>query len=236
VTLSQVDSSFQIATGVIIAWVHTIYEQFGLLAGKSAPNEFIQLVIYKAMTFSADIDKIDTVRAYHSGPVCSFSRMISSLLIPTSQDYFVEVDIVMDALTPLWKAHDISQQLQDKLEDLPNVERAFVHVDHETTHAPVCLSILAFADDSHDGDSGTSQDSVICSCILHVLQIFYLLFCSAGLVNGYLISDSDLTSSRHAVEITDLVILSYFNSKLVVKAGTLHRQRGQHWTLVVTSP
>jgi divalent metal cation (Fe/Co/Zn/Cd) transporter len=108
-----------IATGVIIAWVHTIYEQFGLLAGKSAPNEFIQLVIYKAMTFSADIDKIDTVRAYHSGP-----------------DYFVEVDIVMDALTPLWKAHDISQQLQDKLEDLPNVERAFVHVDHETTHAP----------------------------------------------------------------------------------------------------
>ncbi|KAI9570122.1 CDF manganese transporter [Boletus coccyginus] len=110
---------FLIATGVIIAWVHTIYEQFGLLAGKSAPNDFIQLVIYKAMTFSADIDKVDTVRAYHSGP-----------------DYFVEVDIVMDALTPLWKAHDISQQLQDKLEELPNVERAFVHVDHETTHAP----------------------------------------------------------------------------------------------------
>ncbi|KAG8219383.1 CDF manganese transporter [Butyriboletus roseoflavus] len=108
-----------IAAGVIIAWVHTIYKEFCLLAGKSAPNEFIQLVIYKAMTFSADIDKIDTVRAYHSGP-----------------DYFVEVDIVMDASTPLWKAHDVSQQLQDKLEELPNVERAFVHVDHETTHAP----------------------------------------------------------------------------------------------------
>ncbi|KAG9313935.1 hypothetical protein JVU11DRAFT_4709 [Chiua virens] len=109
-----------IATGVIIAWGRTIYQQFGLLAGKSAPHEFIQLVIYKAMTFSADIDKIDTVRAYHSGP-----------------DYFVEVDIVMDASTPLWKAHDVSQQLQDKLEELPNVERAFVHVDHETTHTPV---------------------------------------------------------------------------------------------------
>jgi divalent metal cation (Fe/Co/Zn/Cd) transporter len=108
-----------IATGVIIAWVRTIYVQFGLLAGKSAPNEFIQLVTYKAMTFSKEIDKIDTIRAYHSGP-----------------DYFVEVDIVMDASTPLWKAHDISQQLQDKLEFLPNVERAFVHVDHETTHPP----------------------------------------------------------------------------------------------------
>lgn len=43
----------------------------------------------------------------------------------------------MDANTPLWKAHDISQQLQDKIEVLPNVNRAFVHVDHETTHMPV---------------------------------------------------------------------------------------------------
>jgi hypothetical protein len=43
----------------------------------------------------------------------------------------------MDASTPLWKAHDISQQLQDKIEVLPNVGRAFVHVDHETTHIPV---------------------------------------------------------------------------------------------------
>jgi len=58
-------SYLQIASGVIVAWVHTIYEQFGLLAGKSAPHEFLQLVIYKAMTFSEHIDKIDTVRAYH---------------------------------------------------------------------------------------------------------------------------------------------------------------------------
>jgi len=49
----------------------------------------------------------------------------------------VEVDIVMDGNTSLWKAHDISQQLQDKIEDLPNLERAFVHVDHEWTHPPV---------------------------------------------------------------------------------------------------
>ncbi|KAH7886246.1 hypothetical protein F5I97DRAFT_2074052 [Phlebopus sp. FC_14] len=117
-----------IAAGVIVAWIKTIYEQFGLLAGKSAPHEFIQLVIYKAMTFSKEISKIDTVRAYHSGP-----------------DYFVEVDIVMDANTPLWKAHDVSQQLQDKLEVLPNVERAFVHVDHETTHTPMYTAGLIVA-------------------------------------------------------------------------------------------
>ncbi|KAH8991956.1 CDF-like metal transporter [Lactarius akahatsu] len=106
----------QIALGVIVAWTRTVYTQFELLAGKSAPHDFIQLIIYKAMTFSDEIERIDTVRAYH--------------------DYFVEVDVVMDANTPLWKAHDISQQLQDKIEILPNVGRAFVHVDHETTHTP----------------------------------------------------------------------------------------------------
>ncbi|KAI0800581.1 CDF-like metal transporter [Fomes fomentarius] len=108
-----------IAFGVIVSWTRTMYHQFELLAGKSAPHEFVQLLIYKAVTFSDEIDKIDTVRAYHSGP-----------------DYYVEIDVVMDADTPLWKAHDLAQTLQDKIEVLPNVGRAFVHVDHETTHHP----------------------------------------------------------------------------------------------------
>jgi hypothetical protein len=47
------------------AWTRTIYTQFGLLAGKSAPHDFLQLIIYKAMTFSDEIEKVDTVRAYH---------------------------------------------------------------------------------------------------------------------------------------------------------------------------
>ncbi|KAI0094400.1 CDF-like metal transporter [Irpex rosettiformis] len=108
-----------IAAGVIIAWSRTIYKQFELLAGKSAPHNFVQLLTYKATTFSDEIEQVDTVRAYHSGP-----------------NYYVEIDVVMDANTPLWKAHDLSQQLQDKIEVLPNVGRAFVHVDHETTHTP----------------------------------------------------------------------------------------------------
>jgi divalent metal cation (Fe/Co/Zn/Cd) transporter len=43
----------------------------------------------------------------------------------------------MDGETPLWEAHDCAQALQDKLEELPRVERAFVHIDHETSHKPV---------------------------------------------------------------------------------------------------
>ncbi|KAG8813769.1 hypothetical protein FRC17_001436 [Serendipita sp. 399] len=122
---------FIIAFGVIIAWCRTIYHEFELLAGKSAPVEFLQLITYKVATFSDEIEKVDTIRAYHTGP-----------------DLFVEVDIVMSGETPLYQAHDLSQQLQDKLETLPGVCRAFVHVDHETTHQPVsasycdCVSVL----------------------------------------------------------------------------------------------
>lgn len=48
--------------------------------------------------------------------------------------------------TPLWKAHDVSQLLQDKLEDLPQVGRAFVHVDHETSHKPVRVFTTIYAE------------------------------------------------------------------------------------------
>ncbi|KJA23689.1 hypothetical protein HYPSUDRAFT_137286 [Hypholoma sublateritium FD-334 SS-4] len=114
-----------IGVGVSISWSRTIYKEFELLAGKAAPNEFMQLLIYKAATYTDVIDKVDTVRAYHSGP-----------------DFFVEVDIVMDAHTPLYKAHDVSERLQTKFEALPHVERAFVHVDYEWTHAPARHNIF----------------------------------------------------------------------------------------------
>ncbi|KAF5345693.1 hypothetical protein D9758_013039 [Tetrapyrgos nigripes] len=117
-----------IALGIVIAWSKTIYTQFCLLAGKSAPNEFIQLLVYKTATYSKEIVKVDTVRAYHSGP-----------------NYFVEVDIVMSPFTPLWRAHDLSQKLQDEIEVLPNVERAFVHVDHETSHSPEHRKLPSFS-------------------------------------------------------------------------------------------
>lgn len=43
----------------------------------------------------------------------------------------------MDADTPLHVSHDVSELLQNKLEALPHVERAFVHVDYEWEHIPV---------------------------------------------------------------------------------------------------
>ncbi|PBK67829.1 CDF-like metal transporter [Armillaria solidipes] len=104
---------------IIVSWTYTSYIQFGYLAGKAAPHEFTQLVIYKTLMFSDEIKQIDSCRAYHSG-----------------EKFLVEVDIVMPSDTPLWKSHDLSQDLQDKLETQPMVERAFVHVDHEVSHKP----------------------------------------------------------------------------------------------------
>ncbi|WVO21267.1 uncharacterized protein IAS62_002574 [Cryptococcus decagattii] len=108
-----------IAMVIITVWTHTVYEQFTFLAGITAPPDFINLVTYKAMTFSPSTTSVDTVRAYHSGP-----------------QYFVEVDIVLPPEMPLWEAHDIAQDLQDQIEKLKDVDRCFVHVDHEISHEP----------------------------------------------------------------------------------------------------
>ena len=80
------------------------------------------------MTHSPMITHIDTVRAYHSGP-----RMI------------VEVDVVMHAEETLRATHDVAEDLQMKLESLPDVERAYVHVDFETSHKPVSFVPCALA-------------------------------------------------------------------------------------------
>ncbi|CAH7688991.1 cation efflux family-domain-containing protein [Phakopsora pachyrhizi] len=108
-----------ISLALIFLWMQSITREFRLLAGESAPVDFMQKVVYKAMTFSSYIEKIDSCKCYHVGP-----------------NYFVEIDIVMDGNTPLWLAHDLGQELQDKLEALPNVDRAFVHLDHEVEHKP----------------------------------------------------------------------------------------------------
>lgn len=72
------------------------------------------------MTHSSNIKQIDTVRAYYCGP-----RLI------------VEVDVVMDKTETVEVAHDTAEGLQIKLEKLPTVERAYVHIDYETEHKPV---------------------------------------------------------------------------------------------------
>jgi divalent metal cation (Fe/Co/Zn/Cd) transporter len=49
---------------------------------------------------------------------------------------FEQVDIELPEELPLKEAHAIGETLQIKLEKLPEVERAFVHLDFECDHKP----------------------------------------------------------------------------------------------------
>ncbi|KAF4587914.1 cation diffusion facilitator 1 [Ophiocordyceps camponoti-floridani] len=106
-----------IALLILVSWSANAFEQAGLLAGRSAPTAYISKLIYVSLTHSSHILKVDTCRAYHAG-----------------QNYYVEIDVVMDAETPLLVSHDVGQSLQRKLEGLADVERAFVHIDYEHEH------------------------------------------------------------------------------------------------------
>lgn len=46
------------------------------------------------------------------------------------------MDIELPEDMPLWEAHNIGETLQNKLEALPEVERAYVHLDFECDHKP----------------------------------------------------------------------------------------------------
>ncbi|KAM0713824.1 hypothetical protein Q7P37_010786 [Cladosporium fusiforme] len=104
---------------IIVLWLRTAYSEFQLLIGVTADTSMLQHITYISMTHSPLIQSLDTVRAWHSGP-----RLI------------VEVDIVLDQNQTVKESHDCAEALQIKLESLPDVERAYVHIDYETSHAP----------------------------------------------------------------------------------------------------
>ncbi|KAI8962195.1 cation efflux family-domain-containing protein [Daldinia sp. FL1419] len=101
------------------AWLYQAFKEFMTLVGRAADIDVHRLITYVCLTYSDAILGIDTVRVYHSGP-----KLIA------------EIDIVMDPADPLRTTHDVSEGLQTELEKLPNIERAYVHVDYETTHKP----------------------------------------------------------------------------------------------------
>lgn len=126
VLLAKYISHFMDPVGAIIlalytirTWSITVLENVNSLVGKSAAPEYLQKLTYLCWNHHKAIRHIDTVRAYTFG-----------------SHYFVEVDIVLPSNMPLREAHDIGESLQEKLELLPEIERAFVHLDYEFTHKP----------------------------------------------------------------------------------------------------
>ncbi|CAL5428631.1 unnamed protein product [Camellia sinensis] len=107
-----------LAIYTITNWSGTVLENAVSLVGQSAPPEVLQKMTYLVIRHP-QVKHIDTVRAYTFGVL-----------------YFVEVDIELPEELPLKEAHLIGETLQMKIEKLPEVERAFVHLDYECQHKP----------------------------------------------------------------------------------------------------
>ncbi|KAK7333098.1 hypothetical protein VNO80_29861 [Phaseolus coccineus] len=110
--------AIMLALYTITNWSRTVMENAVSLVGQSAPPEVLQKLTYLVLRHPR-VKRIDTVRAYTFGVL-----------------YFVEVDIELPEDLPLKEAHAIGESLQIKLEKLPEVERAFVHLDFECDHKP----------------------------------------------------------------------------------------------------
>jgi divalent metal cation (Fe/Co/Zn/Cd) transporter len=94
-------------------------EQIKMLTGYTAKPQFLKKLTWICLNHSKEIRYIDTVRAFHFGT-----------------NYIVEVDIILPENMTVKEAHNIGEPLQQKLENISNVERAFVHLDYEFEHDP----------------------------------------------------------------------------------------------------
>ncbi|KAK9776889.1 putative Cation efflux protein cytoplasmic domain-containing protein [Seiridium cardinale] len=108
---------------VIFNWSQTSLEHIKNLSGFSATADQRNVLLYLTMRFARTIRQIQGLQAYHAGDKLN-----------------VEVDIVLDASTPLRDTHDLAESLQYVLESVPIVDRAFVHTDYATYNLPTHMS------------------------------------------------------------------------------------------------
>ena len=84
------------------------------MTGYTAPSHFLQQLTWLAFHHSPLVRKIDAVRAYHFGT-----------------HFLVEVDVLLPNDLQLSDAVHVGIDLEQKIEALPEVERAFVHLNCE---------------------------------------------------------------------------------------------------------
>ncbi|KAK4057955.1 hypothetical protein OIO90_001174 [Microbotryomycetes sp. JL221] len=97
---------------IIIEWIETLIDNIVKLTGRRALPQEHQRVAYLLTRFSPLIRGVQHLSVYHAG-----------------DHYVVEVDIVLPPNTALTTAHDIGEACQFAIEQLDQVDRAFVHVD-----------------------------------------------------------------------------------------------------------
>jgi cation diffusion facilitator family transporter len=134
-------SAILMSAYIMVTWARTGWHHVEMLSGKSASPLFLSQLTFVCWNHSPKVLAIDTVRAFH-----------------LSFGFLVEVDIVLPEEMSLREAHDIGEALQWKLEAIPEVERAFVHLDYETQHKPEHINAHR-PEWSHTGQAGDTDDN-----------------------------------------------------------------------------
>ena len=104
---------------VIVNWSRTSSTHIKNLTGAAAPAADRNVLLYLTMRFAKTIKSIQGLQAYHAGDKLN-----------------VEVDVVLDEGMTLRDTHDLGESLQYVLESVPNVDRAFVHLDYAGYNLP----------------------------------------------------------------------------------------------------
>ncbi|KAF8066373.1 hypothetical protein HT031_002697 [Scenedesmus sp. PABB004] len=110
-----VDPSGAIAISayIVVRWLAIAKQQVDKIVGRGAPALFIEQLEALANSHHEAMG-LDVIRAYHFGA-----------------RYIVEMEVLLPATMSVRDSHDISLDLQHKVEMLDEVERAFIHVDYE---------------------------------------------------------------------------------------------------------
>jgi len=105
---------------ILFRWVVITWDQVKKVVGFTAPPEFVEEVRSLAVGHSRLLS-VDCIRAYHFGA-----------------RFNVELEIVLPRDMTVQESHDLSLELQHKIEAMEGdrVERAFVHVDYIQRELP----------------------------------------------------------------------------------------------------
>ena len=110
---------FMDALGCITISLYIAFNWYGIaaqkvneLVGRVADQEFIDGVADFVNNYHPNVMTLDVIRAYHFG-----------------LKFLVELEVILPANMPVRESHRISLALQQAVERMDNVARAFVHVD-----------------------------------------------------------------------------------------------------------
>ena len=102
---------------VLYNWCQTAIENSIKLIGESGSLQLKRSIIYLSACHDPLIIGVEKVLVFQVGP-----------------QHFTEVHIIVPSQTPTCVSHDIGESLQMKIERLPEIERAFVHLDTEKSY------------------------------------------------------------------------------------------------------